>query len=250
VTELDLSNLVRFRDEALRRGVPADEVERWMSTARPCITLGGKGDGPVAGQWGGNPMLPLDAPAHEYPLLAAVDFALLPPGATDLPLPADGTLLWFVDGDGVSGGWEESFAVVYVPAGTPVAERVRPSTDDGDAPVYERQDLHVRRDLSLPNRGRPTEEFPHAEPLGAVWWDKSTDMPGEGPVTVGGHPWQWNFDPLEVVEDDPDRDWLVLLEVAGDERELDLGLFHLLIRRPDLAERRFDRCQLSWDMVG
>ncbi|MDU0294072.1 hypothetical protein, partial [Saccharothrix longispora] len=51
-----------FRDEALARGIPADDVERWSTLARPCATLTAHGDGPVVGRFGGPLLLPADAP--------------------------------------------------------------------------------------------------------------------------------------------------------------------------------------------
>ncbi|NGO06251.1 DUF1963 domain-containing protein, partial [Streptomyces sp. HC44] len=51
-----------FRDEAIARGIPADDIERWLATARSCATLTRDGDGPVVGQFGGPLLLPADTP--------------------------------------------------------------------------------------------------------------------------------------------------------------------------------------------
>src|SRR2546428_3566342 len=55
-----MDQLQPFRGEALRRGIPADEVERWIGTARPGMTMvPGPGPGSrIAGQLGGHPLLP------------------------------------------------------------------------------------------------------------------------------------------------------------------------------------------------
>ena len=87
--------LTPFRDKAIARGIPSDDVERWLDTARPCATLAQEGDGPVVGRFGGPLMLPADAPDHSFPFVGSVDLAALPDDATDLPLPPDGHLLLF-----------------------------------------------------------------------------------------------------------------------------------------------------------
>ncbi|MCQ0014811.1 DUF1963 domain-containing protein [Actinomadura madurae] len=125
-------SLQRFRSEALGRGIPSADVERWLGLARPCADLSPEEDGPVVGRLGGPVLLPPDVPVPAddftsmgrsyqmpYHLIADVDLAALPADATDLPMPPDGRLLLFaIPGlDGATG------AAVYVPAGTAVEER-------------------------------------------------------------------------------------------------------------------------------
>jgi hypothetical protein len=111
-----------FRDKAIARGIPADDVERWLATARPCVTLTRGGDGPVVGRFGGPLLLPADTPDPAHPFVASIDLAALPAGATDLPLPSDGCLLLFAFPE-IAADPEVTGSVVYVPIGTTVAER-------------------------------------------------------------------------------------------------------------------------------
>ncbi|NGO10054.1 DUF1963 domain-containing protein [Streptomyces sp. HC44] len=240
-----------FRDEARSRGLPEDEVERWLATVRPCAILSPAGeaplDGPVAGRLGGLPPMPEDEPVPNLPFLAWADLAAIPPGATDLPLPKDGTLLFFASTeDPWSGdGW---YRLVYVPAGTPVSER----GPDGEwqPRVHPARDLHLTIEPSLPNRGSDTEEFPHGDELGSVWWKTCSEMQTDGPVQLGGYPWEWNADPLTDYDHGP-GDWVLLAEVGGEDlTEGELGIVYWVIRRDDLAARRFDRARACFDFVG
>lgn len=208
-----------FRDEARSRGIPDDEVERWLTaTVRTCATLGPSGrtvpDGPVAGRVGGLPPMPEDEPVPDLPFLASVDLAAIPAGATDLPLPKDGTLLFFAD---TEEPWDDATAwswLLYVPAGVPVRER----GPGGARPphVHPAQDLYPSIDPSLPNRAEETDEFPHGEALGDVWWDTADEMQGGGPVQIGGYPWVWNNDPVpEPGLGAGDR--VLLAEIAGED---------------------------------
>ncbi|MFJ8715384.1 hypothetical protein ACIRD9_19700 [Streptomyces violaceus] len=59
-----------FRDEAIARDIPVDDVERWLGTARPCAALTRDGGGPVVGRFGGPLLLPADVPDPAYPFVA------------------------------------------------------------------------------------------------------------------------------------------------------------------------------------
>ncbi|MFI8306477.1 hypothetical protein ACIF80_24145 [Streptomyces sp. NPDC085927] len=53
------NRLDQFRGKALAHGIPSDDVERWLDTARPCAILELKpGDGPVVGRLRGGGRLP------------------------------------------------------------------------------------------------------------------------------------------------------------------------------------------------
>ncbi|MFJ8025395.1 DUF1963 domain-containing protein [Streptomyces sp. NPDC096311] len=240
-----------FRDEARSRGLPEDEVERWLGTVRLCAMLSPAGqapsDGPVAGRLGGLPPMPEDEPVPDLPFLVSVDLAAIPPGATDLPLPKDGTLLFFADTEDPWIG-DDWFRLVYVPAGTSVSER----GPGGEWPpqVHPAQDLYLTIESSLPNRGSDTEEFPHGSELGSVWWETCGEMQTDGPVQIGGYPWVWNGDPITEHDHGP-GDWVLLAEVGGDDlTEGELGIIYWVIRRDDLAGRRFTRARACFDMVG
>ncbi|WP_405867922.1 MULTISPECIES: DUF1963 domain-containing protein [unclassified Streptomyces] len=242
-----------FRDRARSDGLPEDEVERWLGTVRPCVSLDTAEcvppGSPPAGRIGGLPPLPEDEPVPDLPFLVMVDFAAIPPDATDLPLPKDGTLLFFADTDDDPWGDDREWSrLVYVPAGTPVSERAA----GGEWPpqVHPARDLHVTLDPSLPNRGSDTEEFPHGSALGTVWWYTGSEMQTGGVVQLGGYPWQWNDDPVNDRDRGP-GDWVLLAEVGGENlTEGDQGIVYWVIRRDDLAAGRFTEARACYDMVG
>ncbi|MFB8036098.1 DUF1963 domain-containing protein [Streptomyces sp. NPDC056004] len=240
-----------FRDLARGQGIPQDEVERWLDAAvRPCAMLGAKESihGPVVGRLGGLPPIPEDEPVPDLPFLASVDLAAIPPGATDLPLPKDGTLLFFADTSHCP-SWtrHDWWRLVHVPAGRPISER----GPGGERPpqVYPARDLCLVIDPSLPNRYDSTEEFPHGEELGEVWWDASDDVQTGGSVQIGGYPWVWNNDPVTDYDHGP-GDWVLLAEFGSAVVEGDMGRVDWVIRRDDLAAGRFTRARACYDMVG
>ncbi|WP_327394413.1 DUF1963 domain-containing protein [Streptomyces phaeochromogenes] len=246
-----MTSMDPFRDEARSRGLPEDEVERWLATDRRSAMLGLAGeappDGPLAGRLGGLPSMPDGEPVPDLPFLASVDLAAVPPGATDLPLPEDGTLLFFAD---TEDPWSDDdwHRLVYVPVGTPVSERA--SACEWLPEVLPARDLQLTLKPSLPNRGSDTEEFPHGSELGSVWWKTCGEMTTDGPVQIGGFPWVWNADPVTDHDHGP-GDWVLLAEVGGEGvTEGELGVVHWVIRRDDLAGRHFDRARAHFDMVG
>ncbi|WP_170156117.1 DUF1963 domain-containing protein [Umezawaea tangerina] len=244
-----MASMDPFRDEARNRGVPEEEVERWLGTVRPCATLDSTddhADGPPAGRVGGPPPLPDGVPAPTKPFLAVVDLAAVPADATDLPLPPDGTLLFFADTEDPGPG-EDWFQVVYVPAGTPVS-----TTDSGAGESYPVADLRLKVEPSLPNRVSSTEEFPHGFELGSVWWKTCSRIQDGGIVELGGYPWVWNWDPVADHDHDPDDDWVLLASINGKRLSEgdDLGLINWVVPRADLAARRFDRVEAYYDQAG
>jgi hypothetical protein len=239
-----------FRNEARSRDLPEEEVERWLGTVRLCAMLSPARrtppDGPVVGRVGGLPPMPDGEPVPDLPFLALVDLAAIPPEATDLPLPKDGTLLFFADTEDPWGNDDWS-RLVYVPVGTPVSER----GPGGDWPpdVHPAQDLYLTTEPSLPNRGEDTEEFPHGAEMGSVWWETCGQMQSSGPVQIGGYPWVWNADPITEHDHGP-GDWVLLAELGGEDlTEGELGVAYWVIRRDDLADGRFDRARACFDQV-
>ncbi|GAA2712302.1 hypothetical protein [Actinoplanes palleronii] len=250
----------QFRAEALRRDIPAADVERWLGLARPCAVLTRDGDGPVAGAIRGPVLLPAGAEDPMFPLIAGIDLAALPAGATDLPLPADGSLLLF--------GWPEEDGwgrMVYVPAGADVRER--PEFPEGLTPedpeyaeVYALLapgDLHLSVDVSLPYVGT-VPGHDRSEELTAVWrevfadrglWQPlllggyGTDDNGVDPVRAAGRPedGDWDFDETEANVED----WVLVAEFHG-ARPGGATIFWL-IRRKDLAARHFDQARILVD---
>lgn len=269
-----------FRGKAIAEGIPADEVEHWISTARPCATLSRKGDGPIVGRFGGPLLLPADAPDPEHPYVATIDLAALPADMTDLPLPPDGQLVFFAFPE--SEGCESRGSVVYLPVGTPVVERDKLAWDPFEWPENEAMlaefpqgPLRATANVSLPchhifeQQGEPRfvslPGHPHSEELAEIWQSTRADIAPEGPLQIGGYADE------EAIETDPVdtavrnavdavaagswagpvsadvsdwvllADWVVGLDVQGWES----STVHWVIQREDLAARRFDRAFTS-----
>ncbi|WP_030667044.1 DUF1963 domain-containing protein [Streptomyces cellulosae] len=272
-----LDRLRPFRAEAIARGIPADDVERWLATARPCATLTRGGNGPVVGRFGGPLLLPADTPDPEHPYVASIDLAALPADATDLPLPPDGHLLLFAFPE-TADYYETMGSVVYVPAGTAVTERDRHAWNPFDIDDYEAMfkefpegPLWATTEVSLPYHhavelsGEPWSEplpgHPRSEELVAVWESTHDDIAAKGPLQIGGYADE------EAIHGDPVAaavfhavkaaelgrwdgpvsadvsDWVLLADwQAGmDVQGWESATVHWVIQREDLAARRFDR---------
>ncbi|ADH67314.1 DUF1963 domain-containing protein [Nocardiopsis dassonvillei] len=260
-----LSWLDRFREQALDKGVPADDVDRWLGLARPKLRTARDGGGTVVGRLGSPLMLPPDAPTpgtvwdddpgnrDDHQLIATLDLAAIPPEATDIPLPPDGHLLLFanveLDEFVIPGG------AAYVPAGTPVEERESsPSYEPYEYDSPEALDEELRRtgDLRLvPGVGLPScpvEDgdlalHPHAETLQEVW-SEQTD--GGGEWQIGGYaadfdgygdPARASAFPEEGEQWSSPEDWVLLAQWVG----VPMGILYWTITREDLKARRFDR---------
>jgi hypothetical protein len=260
-----LGRLSPFRDEALKRGIPAADVERWTDVAaRPCAALSPVGDGPVVGRFGGPLLLPPDVPDPYYPLLASLDCAALPAGATDLPLPGDGRLLLFAfayDPYGSGGGGQ----AVYIPAGGCVEERtVRYQsthfTDSHAAEAreivdqYPQGDLHLTIDVSLPWYGTPDvpdyfcntlfREHPYAQELSEVWDNVDWQCMSGGSLRLGGYPWDHDGGggfTRERSAGEDGNEWVLLADWYTEIMGVEGLIVHWPIRWPDLAARRFDQ---------
>lgn len=266
-----------------RDHLPEAIAERWTRLLRPSFRLEkATGHAPVAGRLGGAPELPEDWawPVWEdhgpLAFVASLDCAALPAGALDIALPADGTLSFFYfDGqldDGcavVHPGEPASWAgarVLYVPAGTPVAERPAP---EGIRPCPE-VPLTARAETTAPYPWHPVvyREF---APMGddhPVWgedfraalWEhaRGTEHRIGGHATpvqdevetevahgvLGGPPW----DDPRIREEA--LHWVLLAQVDTDDDAGmmwgDCGALYWLIRPEDLAARRFDRAMFTW----
>ncbi|UOB08991.1 YwqG family protein [Streptomyces sp. HP-A2021] len=253
VDETPAARAARFRAEAAARGIPAAEVEAYIRTARPAIYLAEDGPGPVVALTGGNPPPAVGTPARAASFVAAVDCAALPPGATDLPLPSEGLLLFFADPDPGSGAVIAD-AVRYIPAGTPLTEQ--PLDPEERPGAYRRARLDFCfHQWSWPWRDEDDdEESQQAAELESAW----SHVVGRRPrwrFQLGGEPVLFNWDPVEVARDEvplPAGDgdeWTLLATWRGDDdcEELESGLFHWVIRRADLAALRFDRLYVYVD---
>ncbi|MGW7097523.1 DUF1963 domain-containing protein [Streptomyces sp. NPDC054874] len=140
----------KLRRAALELGIPGDEISRFSQHLRLTIGLSVGGGSPV-GQIGGLPRLPVgmewpspgDTP---LPLLLSVECGALP-RVDGFDLPADGTLLFFVnqkmDHEDSSGRYAR---VVYVPDGTQTVVAKAPSSTC----VREQLDVSAELGAELP----------------------------------------------------------------------------------------------------
>ncbi|MGI5197999.1 DUF1963 domain-containing protein [Streptomyces sp. CA-288835] len=273
--------LSAFRGKAVARGIPGEDVERWLAVARPCATLGRDGDGPVVGRFGGPLLLPAEVPDPEHPFVASVDLAALPDGATDLGLPRDGQLLLFAFPESADDA-ESMGSVVYVPVGSAVVERDRHAWnaydfEDEEAmfEAFPEGPLRATVNVSLPHhqavevlgeaRSVPIPGHPRAEELVAVWESVRGDIAPEGPLQIGGYADEEAvyIDPVAVAVSRAVRaaeaggwdgpvsgdvaDWVLLADwQAGmDVEGWESATVHWVIQREDLAAQRFDRAFTS-----
>ncbi|MEU2610473.1 YwqG family protein [Micromonospora sp. NPDC007271] len=129
--------------------------------------LTGSGAGPVVGQLGGEPALPVDVAwpwwEGKGPLafIASVDCSALPDLDGDSLLPRAGSLLFFYfdgqvdDGENVIGYWDPDSArgarVVFVPPGAPVRSRAAPAPIE----AYPLVPLHAEPVATAPSVDHP-----------------------------------------------------------------------------------------------
>ncbi len=255
----------RFRAEAASRGLPSEEVEEWIRTALPAVYMAEGGDGPLVARAGGDPLLPHGAPKPSDPFVASVDLAALPPGATGLPLPADGHLLFFAGTEVQGIGGQVPDAVMYVPAGTPSTPTPlehawrKPYQPRELRTVWHQSSVPMPESFALGRWGdlADDEQFELADELDDAWSHVGGYRPPWA-LQIGGHPVSPQNDPIHYARDPGEAgpsgrggsaeeegagDWVLLAtwKYGDDVTELDSGVAHWVIRRRDLADRRFDR---------
>ncbi|QKW09938.1 DUF1963 domain-containing protein [Streptomyces sp. NA04227] len=264
--------------------LPEEIAERWTGLFRTSLRLAkAEGDeGRVVGRLGGLPELPEGVKwpvwESEGPLsfVAAVDCAALPSGALDIPLPPDGTLSFFYfDGqldeglNPVDPADPDTWAgaqVLYTPAGVPVTLREAPEVLQpyAEIPLTASPEA-TAPDLEHPLVQREFGPLPDTHPLRdeefeEAMWDLAEGAehrigghadPVQGPVepevahgVLGNPPWD---DPR--IEEEA-LNWVLLAQFDSDD-DTDMmwgdgGALYWLIRREDLAERRFDRARFTW----
>ncbi|MFE7332738.1 YwqG family protein [Streptomyces sp. NPDC057565] len=279
--------------EALRtlahQHLPFDVAERWVGLLRPAVRLEAAAAADIAvGQIGGLPKLPVDVEwpswAGHGPLsfIASLDCALLPVGAVDIMLPAEGTLSFFYfdgqldDGDAlVLAEDRESWGgarVLYTPAEEKWGERDVPA---GLQP-YPKVPLTARLGMTTSEPWHPQvrDVFAPGAPLGNRYdhpvcsrdfLDALWEFDREVGHQIGGHAHSvQNPVEIEVAEAVMDRDvswgdpaldkeisnWVLLTQFDSDDAADmmwgDAGALYWLIRPQDLAERRFDRAMFTW----
>ncbi|MFJ9041157.1 DUF1963 domain-containing protein [Streptomyces sp. NPDC102406] len=264
MTDENMDRVNNFRAEAASLGLPSEEVEEWIRVLRPAVYLAEGGDGPLVARVGGHPLLPHGVPRPSELFVASVDLAALPPGATSLPLPADGHLLLFSGTEVQDIGGEVSDAVLYVAAGTPVTSA--PLAHSWREPYrprelrtfWHRPSAQMPESFALDRWGDfpGDEQFELADELSDAWAHVGGYRPSWA-LQIGGHPVSPQNDPVhyargpqEVHGEDAD-DWALLAtwRCGDDVTELDSGVAHWVIRRRDVAARRFDRVHRYVEMA-
>ena len=186
------------------------------------------------------PWITTAARDEPIPFVASIDCGALPPGALDIALPADGCLLFFTDYDDFNAG---DSRVIYVPEGTPTAERAARYPED----TYGRFPLHYVPHWKLPEDEaspaapvRPGQPLPPAPSRGT--WVGSGGPPDTGKMTLGGY--------VTKIQDDPrpdDKSRVLLAETSVGEDTFGewrgFAIIHWIIPQEDLAEKRFDRVE-------
>ncbi|MEU5718090.1 DUF1963 domain-containing protein [Streptomyces sp. NPDC020403] len=273
MTDASMDRVNRFRTEAASRGLPSEEVEEWIRVALPAVYVAEGGEGPLVAQVGGDPVLPHDVPRPSDPFVASVDLAALPPDVTGLPLPADGHLLLFSGTDVRGIGGQVSDAVLYVPAGT--AATPSPLAHSRRAPyrprelrtVWYQPSAQMPESFALDRWGDfpEDEQFELADEIGDAWAHGGGYRPSWA-LQIGSHPVSPQNDPVHYAREPEETglseqggaaqgenvgDWALLAtwRCGDDVTELDSGVAHWVIRRRDVAARRFDRVHRYVEMA-
>lgn len=135
----------QFRRAALELAIPDDEVSRFTRHLRLAVRLSGSSDGVAVGQFGGLPRLPVDmdwplAGVSPLPFIFSVDCAMLP-RIDDSGLPADGSLLFFLDHEkdhlAAATGERRYAKVVHVPAGVDTQVAQEPTNYQANGEQYD-----------------------------------------------------------------------------------------------------------------
>ncbi|MEU7199468.1 DUF1963 domain-containing protein [Streptomyces sp. NPDC045470] len=273
MTDASMDRMNRFRAEAISQGLASEEVEEWIRGTLPAVYLAEGGDGPLVARVGGNPLLPHGVVKPSDPFVASVDLAALPPGATSLPLPADGHLLFFsgTDVQGIEGQVPD--AVLYVPAGTPATptflehSRREPYRPRELRTLWHQPSAQMPESFALDRWGDvpEDEQFELADELSDAWAHVGGYRPS-WVLQIGGHPVSPQNDPVHYARtpeetgpceqggtapEEDAGDWALLAtwRCGDDVTELDSGVAHWVIRHRDLAARRFDRAHRYVEMA-
>ncbi|MFG1608597.1 DUF1963 domain-containing protein [Actinoplanes sp. NPDC049265] len=258
-----------FRAAALAQGTTPAELDAWLAETRFCVELNTTGDGPVAAHIGGAPTMPADVPWPQNPdgaaleFLAAVDCAALPRDAgTDVLLPAQGHLLFFLSYDDDTEYEQDNTRILHVPAGG----QERP----GDDP-YERVDLYPSVRFSRDDSDGDTDPDDPLTDLARKFW-READQPGPDRMRIGGHgdvahnspestvldlltsqgaqPTTEGWEAWNEAHDQIVRDWVPLAQFGHPNNHWDGVNARFMIRRTDLSESRFDRVISSAEFGG
>jgi hypothetical protein len=239
-----MNALDAYREAARGVGIPEQAIDQALRLARPRIELRpvSGGGAPVVGQYGGHPQLPMDVEWSGYPdFIASVDCAAVPVGKLDIPLPPDGHLLFFADKREPNWSPDTDGRVVYVPAGAVTAERIAVAADM----PYTCEPFSLRGELDwyMPEvHDNAIEDLVADSEYGPLFEDVSVATNCE--LALGGYAYAIQDDPSDWPDDDDEA--FILLARAGYSFVDAPGrcVAFWLIRRRDLAERKFDNVNL------
>ncbi|WP_033337459.1 YwqG family protein [Catenuloplanes japonicus] len=199
----------QFRQAAIAQGIPADEIDTFAGFLRFAIWTRTHGEGTPVGQRGGLPRLPagtawpLSEDGEPLPFVASFDCAALP-RVDDLPLPTDGTLLFFLHHEDAHETYdvtaEQGHArVLHVPAGVETVTAEVPEYSDMTFSNMELEfvtrayDLYASVTADLPDwldesgpeqhLGRHLTHLPQLRALAGKLWPEN----GTPEVMLGGH---------------------------------------------------------------
>jgi hypothetical protein len=246
---------------ALDGGVPESVVEWWLGFARPQLVFGRMDEShrlsgvPVAGQYGGHPLLPADVEWDGFPhFVASIDCAALPRDLPDFPLPHDGSLLFFADKDEPEDftpqEWETRGRVLYVAAGTPTSERIPSTPPDWQEHFREPFPMFYTQHWSLPGVEDATVMFdPEADARFQEYNLDAyrTEFSLGGIISLGGHCLAIQDDPCCIGEDEHlgSRDWRLLADWTATLSRGVVGCQYWIMPREDMDEPRFDRLLMA-----
>lgn len=282
------SRIAAFRAAAEQKGIPGTEVDAWLECARLylCLPVVPEGpppvDGPVAGRKGGLPLLPPDldwpvGPSGPLPFHGLVDCAALPRDEDlDLPLPADGHLLFFINFDDTMINYEgpdtafdheqEAARLIYVPGGVPVQERPVPVADGKPVfTAFPAVELRAVVDVDTPNwlgneYAAEFVEFAARVPH----WNQLRDLSeqvwrgwfGDRDIRLGGYPLSAQTDPADAIAEHEQRtaggdlsslrrraeqEWVPLAQLGSEEPVESATVARFMARRTDVEAGDYTR---------
>ncbi|MFD2421318.1 DUF1963 domain-containing protein [Amycolatopsis pigmentata] len=216
----------------------------------------------TAGRFGGYPSVPADfewtVKPFNHEFVASIDCAALPSDLPGLPLPAEGSLLFF-------GSKQEEYTdpmdarqgrVLYVPAGTPTEERPPPTDPDWEDHYSEPFPMYYTRHWAFPDSSDAVimcnDEYYQTYDQYDL---ESVSFADEGDFALGGYcePVQNEVsDVLTSTKHLGRTDWRLLAEWhAKLPPNEDLGLSYWAVPQADLEAGRFDRvgmCREIWHL--
>jgi hypothetical protein len=239
-----MNALDTYREAARELGIPEHAIDQALRLARPRIEFRrvSAGGAPVVGQYGGHPQLPADTEWSGYPdFIASVDCAAVPVGKLDIPLPQDGHLLFCADKREPNWSPETDGRVVYVPAGTVMAERI---AVEADMPyTCEPYPLCGELEWYMPEvHDNAVEDLVADNEYGPLF--EAVSVAPNCDLALGGYAYAIQDDPSDWPDDDDEA--FILLARAGYSFVDDPGrcVAFWLIRRRDLVERNFNNVNL------